>query len=158
MDSAAHDHVLPPELADLLREQLREGERILWVSRPRAAPFTARSLPIFLFGVFWIILILVMIASDGSLSLFHLPFLAAGLVILGYPLYQLYVALHLAYVITDRCAYRLEGGFNPGTRLFLPRRFPTVERRQYRNGSGDLIFSRAYVSGERDGEESLQIY
>jgi hypothetical protein len=162
MDTPLFDNSsLPPELDSRVRAELRDGEQLLWVGQPRPRWFSREAVPLVLFGipftafaVFWTAMALWMGAGVNARNngpgllfqvcfpLFGLPFVVAGLGLLTSPYWQRRRALRTCYALTDRRAIVWEAGnFGSVTvRSYEPDALKAMERVEYPDGSGDLVF------------------
>jgi hypothetical protein len=137
---------LPPGLEQIVRAELTDGEKLAWVGRPRPGRMVLASLPVFAFGIFFsgFALFWIWAASrkDGLFALFGLPFLAAGLAMLGSPLWAGYKASRTVYAVTDRRAVIGEPGLWDGFRVrsYDPGQLRSMVKNQRGGGSGDLVF------------------
>lgn len=154
---------LPESLRQLLKTELDEGEKLLWLDQPLPGLFAKQYLPLMLFGipfggfaVFWTVTAASMGNGDkaGGLAtffpLFGIPFMCVGLSMLCSPLYGRWQAGRSAYALTDRRAVLFEAQWNGVTvRSFKSSQLGEIERHQRADGSGDLIFAHE-VSGYSD--------
>ena len=158
------DGILPRETAARVDAELRPGERIVWVGQPIPGRFARKSIGIVLFGipctaisVFWMIAAASMSTQDrdGAQGFFDfffplcgLPFLLLGMAMLSSPCWLRRKARRTAYVITDQRALILHprGWRRLALRSFDPEHLTTLRRRQNRDGSGDVIFARKWIS------------
>lgn len=152
---------LPPELDSRVRAELNEGEHLLWVGQPRPRWLSGEALVLALFGlpftgfaVFWTAMALWMgAAANGGKNnpgllfqvcfpMFGLPFIVIGLGLLSSPYWQRRRALRTCYALTDRRALVWEAGnFGSVTvRSYEPGALKAMERVEYADGSGDLVF------------------
>jgi hypothetical protein len=150
---------LPPELESRVRAELRDGEQLLWVGQPRPRWFSGEALVLVLFGipftafaVFWTAMALGIgagVRNNGPgllfqvcFPLFGLPFIVVGLGLLSTPYWQRRRALRTCYALTDRRAIIWEAGnFGSVTvRSYEPDALKGMERVEYADGSGDLVF------------------
>lgn len=152
---------LPGKLRQLVEGELNEGEQLRWVERARLGRFIARSLPLVLIGIpftgvalLWITIATVFAGSTGFFPLyifpvFGVPFLLVGGAMLLSPLFMLIKASGTVYAVTDRRAMSFEGGYATTIRSFGPEYVGNLQRTQYADGSGDLIFDRVVKHGRR---------
>ena len=147
--------LLPPRLETLVREEIEDNEHILWLAQPMAGRFARGTLPLVAFGVFWMGFVIWFTISwyshggDKSIGsiLFDVPFFVVGIGMLCSPLWAIWKAKRTVYVITDQRAIVFEGGLSTKVRTFKPDHFANIERRQRRDGSGDIVFEHRAVQG-----------
>lgn len=147
---------LSPRLRTLIQAELQDGETIAWVGQPIASRFAWRTLPIVLFGIPWTAFALFWTAGAAGFKipefkqgsdlfpLFGLPFILIGLGMLTAPYWMACKARRTAYVLTDRRAILLDGGFSTTIRSFGPERLRDLRRIQRSDASGDLVFERTH--------------
>lgn len=159
------DVILPQDLADLVADEIAPGERIAWVGQPIPSRYARRGLGTALFGIpftafafFWIAVASGFKMPDFShgfrlFPLFGIPFVLVGLGMLSSPFWMYLKATRTVYVITDRRALTVERGLWQGVsvRSFEPERLTDLNRTQYPDGSGNLVFQRDYHVSNRGG-------
>lgn len=171
---------LPDELDAAMREELREGERLLWVGQPRPGRFARQAIPIVLFGIPWTAFALFwMAAASGMLfagaanagpgpgggffaifacfPLFGLPFVLIGFAMLGSPFWLWRQAKRTCYALTDRRAILREAGKfgSIEVRSYESEALGQITRTQYADGCGDLIFEEFLNLGrDSDGDRT----
>jgi hypothetical protein len=147
---------LPLDLADIVNGELNTGERIVWLSQPLPSRYARMGLPAVLFAIPWTAFAIFWIAGasgfkmpdfssfQGLFPLFGLPFVLVGLGMFSAPYWMRRAAMRTAYLITDQRAIVIKAhvwrGFT--IRSFAPERLTDLERTQYPDGSGNLIFER----------------
>jgi hypothetical protein len=147
---------LPPNRRSLIEGELQPGEKIVWLDQPLPRIFTIRTVPLILFAIpfmafaiFWMagaagILKGLVHRTDGPLAyfpLFGVPFLLIGLGMLLSPLWVRRISRDTYYVITDRRAIVFQRGFGMNTRSFTPVQLQVLSKRQWPDGSGDIMFN-----------------
>lgn len=147
---------LPLHLQSLIQSELNEGEKITWVGTPVSRRFCTRSISIVLFGIPWTAFALFWIAGAAGFKLpdfqkgfdffplFGIPFVLIGLGMLSSPLWMLRKARNTAYVLTSKRAIIFSGGIKTNIRSFEPEHLENLHRKQWRDGSGDLIFDKEF--------------
>jgi hypothetical protein len=151
---------LPPELDSRVRAELRDGEQLLWVGQPRPRWLSRETVPVMLFGlpftgfaVFWVGFAVWLVSGNPGKNnpgllfqvcfpMFGLPFIVIGLGLLTSPYWHYRRALRTCYALTDRRAIVWEAGnFGSVTvRSYEPGALTAMERVEYADGSGDLVF------------------
>ncbi len=159
---------IPPELEEKVERELESGERIAWMEQPIPRYFTAMSTGAFLFAIPWTAFALFWICgasgfklpdfSKGGFSffpLFGVPFVLIGLGMLSSPWWAHRKALKTVYVITDRRAIAIDGGWTTTIRSYPPERLQNVCRKEKRDGTGDVILAERVWSGA-EGRQQMQ--
>jgi hypothetical protein len=143
------------ELQSRLENELEPGEKIFWSQAPVPRWFTAASIAQFLFAIPWTAFSLFWIWGaagfkwpdfSGPMSffpLFGVPFFLIGLGLLSSPYWHYRRMKNTLYAVTDRRALVLQGGWNIHIRSFQPSMIRELDRRERRDGTGDIIFSSA---------------
>src|SRR5205823_3679138 len=136
--------------------------RLLWVGQPRRRWFMREALSSVLIGtavtafaVFWVSFIVWILFSKPPgkkeppiairlvLPLFGLPFLLIGAGLLGTPYWLRRKARKTCYALTDRRALLFEAGVfgrKVSVHSYGPERLKAIERVDYPDGTGDLVF------------------
>ncbi|QDT94346.1 hypothetical protein [Gimesia algae] len=147
---------LPQYLQSLIQSELNEGEKIIWVGTPIPRRFCLRSIGLVLFGIPWTAFALFWIAGAAGFKLpdfqkgfdffplFGIPFVLIGLGMLSSPLWMLRKARNTAYILTSNRAVILTGGMKTDIRSFEPEHLGKLHRKQWKDGSGDLIFDKEF--------------
>jgi len=163
VDSTADLWSLPPRLRMLVENELQEGEKVVWLGQPIPRRFALGAIPIVLFGIPWTGFALFWMAGAAGFKipdfkhgfdlfpLFGIPFVLIGFGMLSAPFWMMRAARRTVYVITDRRAIILAGGFHTTVRSFDLARLGDLRRRQRPDGSGDLIFERS-LTYDSDGD------
>lgn len=164
---------LPPELRSQVELELQSGERIVWMDQPIPGRLARGSIAIVLFGIPWTAFAIfwVGMAAKGVSSmqggaigwlfpLFGVPFILIGLGMLSSPYWIRRSARRSAYVITDRRAIIFQAGWrgSVNVRSFEPSALTgELQRKQYGDGSGDLIFTQEFRRGSKGREYTTNI-
>lgn len=154
--------LIPRKFQALVDAELRPGERVVWFGQPIPWMFARRYVGVFLFGIFWLAL-LVFLAWDfldgdvkGSALLpvlgFLVPFTLAGVAMLSSPFWMRRKARRTVYLITNQRAMLFDPSLwgSMTIRTFEPARLLNLRRVQHANGAGDLIFERIWTK-DSDG-------
>jgi len=168
---------LPAALDDRVRSELRENEQMVWAGQPRPGRFLRASLPMALFGLPFTAFAVVAIytaynkftAGDDPggprgfgaiiLPLFSVPFLLVGLGMLTSPYWMYRRALKTCYCLTNgRAIVWTVGWFGSlEVRSYQAEQLGKMTRRDYADGSGDLVFEEFLtVSRDSDGYSRSQ--
>ncbi len=171
------------ELDQRIRSELQRDEHLVWAGQPRPGRFMKSTIPIVLFGIpwtafslFWIAMASgVMVGGFGGFGrlhdvapggfgvlfscfpLFGVPFVIVGLVMLSSPFWVYRRAQRTCYALTEQRAIIWTPGWFGGVevRSFSPSGLGKMVRRDYTDGSGDLIFEEV-VSVTRDSDGALR--
>lgn len=157
---------IPRELQTMIDSELSSGERVMWSVQPVPGRLARKATPIVLFGIPWTAFAIFWtvgatwgtskIEGAGLFSafpLFGLPFILIGLGMLSSPYWVGRKARRTAYVLTNRRAIVLAGGWRGSitVRSFEPERLHDLRRKQYPDGSGDLVFAQD-IRRDSDGD------
>jgi hypothetical protein len=163
---------LPDRLRTLVEAELESGETVSWYGRPIRRRFTVESLPAVAFGIPWTAFALFWTAGAAGFKvpnfpprqpfdffpLFGVPFILIGFGMLCTPLWMARKAQQTVYVLTDRRAIIFDGaGRSTNIRSFWPEKLGNLQRKQFRNGSGDLIFDRSLAGNKASGERFTNV-
>lgn len=153
---------IPRRLEDLLAHELEAGETLEWKSMPVPHFFSGGSLGAFLFSIPWTIFCLLFLFApfltevDGGIimTLFAIPFVLIGFGLMSSPLWTYRKCKKTIYAVTERRVILIEGGFSRTFRSFTPEQLRTVYRKEYRNGTGDIIIAqRRWKDSEGDHQK-----
>src|SRR5262245_4840289 len=167
---------LPEELDNRVRSELRDGEQLVWTGQPLPKRFMRSSVPLVLIGipftafaVFWMAGAYGLLVSGfgdtreglgafvSCFPLFGVPFVLIGLGMLTSPYWAYRRAKRTCYALTDQRAIVWMPGWPRSTEVcsFKPSALGKMSRRDYADGSGDLIFEEI-VSVTRDSDGYLR--
>lgn len=136
---------IPKELRRKIDNELEHREYIRWIEQPIPRFFTASSIGSVLFGIPWTsFAIFWMWGALGFklLALFGLPFVLIGFGMLSSPLWVWQAARKTVYLITDKRAISIQGGWSTTTiRSYLPDQLKDIYRKERADGSGDLVIT-----------------
>lgn len=146
------------KLSDKLRHQvdkeLEVGESIRWIEQPIPRFFTATSIGSFLFGIpFTSFAIFWMYGASGFkvpdlregiqpqhlFALFGIPFVLTGLGMLSSPIWVWLASQQTVYLITNKRAISIEGGFSTTIKSYSPEQLKDIYRKERGNGTGDVV-------------------
>ena len=160
------DLKIPKELRRKIDDELQPGEPVRWVEQPIPRFFTADSIESVLLGIPW-----------TSFSIFgtwytlgyKLPDLREGLqpqylsalyimlfVLIGFgmlssPIWVWQAARKTVYLVTDKRAISIQGGWSTTIRSYLPDQLKDVYRKERVDGTGDVIIAiRRWKDSEGD--------
>lgn len=140
-----------PSPIEVMQDEMRPGERLVWADRPDPGRLAVSALPMSFFGLFFFgFAVFWMVGAwqtmDGSESgffvlfpLFGLPFLLVGLGIVLAPLWVYMHAHKTVYAITSQRLIIKKGRT---VKTYEPEEIEKVERTDHKNGLGDVIFAR----------------
>ncbi len=147
---------IPKELRRKIDNELQPGELIRWVEQPIPRFFTAASIGSILFGIPWTsFAIFWMWGASGFklpdlreglqpqhlFALFGLPFVLVGFGMLSAPLGVWQAARKTVYLVTDKRAISIQGGWSTTIRSYLPDQLKDIYRKERADGTGDVIIS-----------------
>lgn len=136
----------PPDPLEVARAQLVPGEKLVWAetSLPRNA--RRRSLPIAMLGWLFFVLAVFWMSKAVSASIWlimmGMPFLLGGLALAFIPWWWPQITRHTIYAITDQRLLIIRDWPRRKVTSYGPEDIDVVERRERRDGSGDLVFRR----------------
>jgi hypothetical protein len=151
---------LPEPLQQKLRSELKPGESLHWAGQPDPGRFMRRGFLLWLFFIPWTAFSLFGTGMAYGFSrvapspfnwfpLFGLPFVLVGLGGLALPFWRRYKARTIIYAVTDQRAITIEGGFSTTVRSYLLANLGGIERKEYRDGYGDLVLRKeTFVDSE----------
>lgn len=161
-------HTLSAGLKQFIDRELDSGEIITWLEKPIPYYWTNKSLGSFLFAIpwtafsiFWMYAVMEFRIPDvsdidinrGAAVLFGTPFVLVGLVLLLNPIWTYRKTLASVYVITNKRAITIEGGWSTTIRSYFPNELTDLFRRERRDGSGDVVIVRP---GRQDAKGDQQ--
>lgn len=147
---------IPKELRRKIDNELQPGEFIRWVEQPIPRFFTAASIGSVLFGIPWTsFAIFWMWGASGFklpdlreglqpqhlFALFGVPFVLIGFGMLSSPLWVWRAARKTVYLVTDKRAISIQGGWSTTIRSYLPDQLKDVYRKERADGTGDVIIA-----------------
>ena len=155
------------QLQNLLRDELKPGERVLWCGQPDSWRVARQRIGLFIFGLVFLGIVLFGAARANNLDVSGLkdmapdsllffvlcfsPFIVIFLLLLLSPLWTVRTAKKTLYAVTSSRALIFEPNTFIGftLRSFAPGTLNDVERTQRANGSGDLVFKKDFVRTAR---------
>jgi hypothetical protein len=158
---------LPPSLRVRVERELLPGERVVWAGVPGALGEALPTLPLFVFGIGWSSIAFtfagVAVASvlaepspkamqpgmGAFFTLFSLPFVAVGVVLLALPFYAALKAMLTAHAVTDRRLLTVVGGRWNTVEARSADALTFLQRRDGKHGRGTL---RLGLGMERDSD------
>ena len=159
------DSTISRQLNDTIDRELEHDEKVMFVETPQPRFFTATSTGAFLFAIPWTLFALFWIAgASGSkvpdfkngfdlFPLFGIPFVLIGFAMLSSPIWAYRNASKTAYVITDRRAISIVGGYRTTIRSYFPKDLGDLYRTERSDGSGDVIIG---LKTQRDSDGDHQ--
>ncbi|GAB4326827.1 MAG: hypothetical protein OHK0038_00280 [Flammeovirgaceae bacterium] len=173
LGESAIRNITNPKVADMVRQELKSDEKLLWCAQPTSKRYFRKGLPFFFFGIFFAgfaIFWTVMAASITGASsnetniisyifpLFGIPFIVVGVGMLTAPLWMAYkVAKETAYLITDQRAILIEGGlFSGEVRYYPPQKLKDFFVRREPNNVGDIILETKISTSKKGGQTTTE--
>jgi hypothetical protein len=137
---AAYSSV-PRQLQELLNRELEGDERVLRTAMPKPHLTPTSKLALCSGIILTSFFVFGSVIGGLMVFLFLLSFLGIVVLLLAIPFWQYRNLLNTVYVITDRRVITIEGNGSSFTiRSFLPKDFTDIIRREYQDGTGDVIF------------------
>jgi hypothetical protein len=148
------DILIPRMLRDKVDQELEPGETIQWMDMPVPRYFTPSSTAAFLFAIPWTAFaVFWMFGASGFkipdfsngfsfFPLFGLPFVLVGLGMLCSPFMVYRKSFRTVYILTNKRAITIDGGWSTTIRSYSPSQLQWVYRKERSNGSGDVIMAR----------------
>ena len=168
--SGSDPSLLPEPIRQLIEAELRPGEGVRWVGQPIPGKVARTAWPEVLFAIPWTAFSLFWIwgASQATCNgkvtaearmfpLFGIPFVLVGLGMFSSPLWLMLSARRTVYLVTDRRAVVIRGGWggNVSVRTFEPEKLVDLRREQDADGSGDLVFGQDIKVGSRGSQRAV---
>lgn len=163
---------IPKELRRKIENELQPGEFIRWVEQPIPRLFIAASIGDALVTILWpSFLVYWMRGALGFelpdlfelpdireglqpqhlVALICLPFILAGFGMLASPVWEWQAARETVYLVTDKRAISIQGGWPTTIISHLPDQLKDICWRERADGTGDVIFSiRLWKDGDGD--------
>jgi|GEM_PF-890864 len=141
----------------LARAEMEAGERLIWAETSSPGGARRRVLPASLLG--WLFLLIVLAwmgqVANASLSLLllGLPFLLIGVALALLPWWWPHVARQTVYAISEQRLLIIQKWPWKKVTSYGPEDIGIVERRDYKDGTGDLIFRREAYQKPRHHQE-----
>ena len=135
-----------PDPLDIAKAEMTPGEELLWAETSLPGNARRRIFPISLLG--WIFLALslawVSRAATASMGLlvFGVPFVIGGIALASAPWWWPNVTRRIVYAISDQRLLIIRDLSKRKVTSYGPEDIDVVERRERRDGSGDVIFRR----------------
>lgn len=129
--------------------EMSPGEKLIWAETAISKNVRRRMIPISLLG--WVFLVLSFAWIDKAAStsigllLFGLPFVIGSLAIATLPWWRPVYAKRTIYAISDQRLLIIRNLMKYKVTSYGPEDIDVVERRENRDGSGDLIFRREEI-------------
>lgn len=130
----------------IARAELAHGERLIWAETSSAASARRRVLPVSLLGWLFLVLTFAWMAKAAIASfwflILSLPFLLAALALALLPWWWPNVTRLTIYAISDQRLLIIRTWPSRRVTSYGPDDIDVVERKEGKDGSGDLIFRR----------------
>ncbi len=170
---------LPADLQARVESELDKGERLLWVGQPNPGRLSRQAVPLVFVGIFFTGFALFWIALAGGIMggfnmaapggfdfcfacfpLFGIPFVLVGLMLLTAPLWAARRARSTCYAVTDRRAILWNAGWfgSISVRSFRPPDLTRMQRVEYADGTGNLIFQEFYSWNQGNWDNTTNMY
>ncbi len=162
------DPSIPLSLQEAIARELERDEKVIWSGMPKPWCFNRSTVHQFLFGIALTAGIVTWAASGSGFMILQvnqvqdlmplaafLFFLTAGIALLLSPLWTFRKSLKTVYVITDRRAITMDGGWTTTTRSYPAESLTEIFRKEHRDGTGDIILAR-HISKDSDGDSNVE--
>ncbi len=139
----------PPSPLEIAKAEMIPGEALLWAETSLLGNARRRSMPVSLLG--WILLLLSLAwinkaaITSTTLLFIGLPFVAIGLGLASVPWWWPVLAKRTVYAISDQRLLIIRNLLRQKVTSYGPEDIDVVERRERRDGSGDIIFRREEI-------------
>ena len=148
-----NDFELPIEQQQMVERELRDGEDLLWVGKPKPIWFRNGILGQFLFAIPWTSFAIFWVASAAQAGggfggvagwigfvfpLFGVPFILIGLGMLSSPLRDLVLQKRTVYAMTDQRAFVFSGIRSVKIETYEDEELTGSSRTMHRDGTGDV--------------------
>ncbi len=134
---------------EVAKAEMTLGEALLWAETSLSRNASRRSLPISILG--WILLLLSLAwitkaaITSTALLFIGLPFIILGAGLASTPWWWPVMAKRTVYAISDQRLLIIRHLWNRKVTSYGPEDIDAVERRERRDGSGDVIFRREEI-------------
>ncbi|MEM9186050.1 MAG: hypothetical protein AAGB00_06080 [Planctomycetota bacterium] len=161
------DRSIPPRLREIVQRELDRDERVVWSAMPKPKYFSGPALGVFLFAIPWTAFSVFWIAGAAGFKipdfnngedlfpLFGIPFFLIGIGMLSSPVWAYRNSLKTVYLITNRRAITIDGGWSYTIRSYTAENLSSVFRREHSDGTGDVVISRDSWR-DSDGDKQMQ--
>jgi hypothetical protein len=150
---------IPASLRDAIARELEPDEKVVWSGMPKPWCFNRTTVHTFLFGIAWTALTVTWMAGITAQDLIprvaFLFFFTIGILLLFSPLWAFRNSLKTVYVITDRRAITMDGGWTNTTRSYPAESLTEIYRKEHRDGTGDIVFVR-HITKDSDGDSRVE--
>lgn len=148
----------PPNPLEIAKAEMVMGEQLLWAETSLSKNARRRSLPISLLGWIFLLLSLVWMSKAASTSFWllvmGLPFVIGGIGLAAMPWWWPNYTRHTIYAISNRRLLIIRNWPKRKVTSYGPEDIDVIERRDRRDGSGDIIFRREEVRKMRHHHDS----
>lgn len=135
-----------PNPLEIARAEMAPGEELLWAETSLPKNARRRSVPISLLGWIFLLLSLAWMSKAASASIgllfMGMPFVIGGLGLALMPWWWPNVTRRTVYAISDQRLLIVRDLLKRKVTSYGPEDIDVVERRERRDGSGDVIFRR----------------
>lgn len=141
---------LPIDQQQMVERELRDGEGLLWVGKPKPKLFRNEILGQFLFAIPWTCFAIFWVFSAADQAgggnwigfvfpLFGVPFILVGLGMLSAPLRDLLLQKRTVYAMTNQRAFVFSGIRSVKIETYEHEELTGSSRTMHRNGTGDVV-------------------
>lgn len=126
------------------RAEMAEGEKLIWADTSSPSGARRRVLPLSVLGWLFLLLAIAWISKAAiasfSLLVMGLPLLLGALALASLPWWWPRITRYTVYAISDRRLLIIQNWLRRKVTSYGPDDIDVVERRDYKDGSGDVIF------------------
>lgn len=156
------------DLRGIVQRETLDGEEIIWYGQPKAKFITGEGIVVFIFGaIFTAFSLFWTLSQIGPSSPFNdpffrtslierifpyfsLPFFLIGLWMLGGPFWIYRKAQRTLYAITNKRCLIMVLGRTKKIKSYDIDEIPNIDKTEYSDGSGNIIFAKEVHVGMRD--------
>lgn len=144
---------LPIDQQQMVERELRDGEDLLWVGKPKPKWFRNGTLGQFLFAIPWTCFAVFWVFSAAQIGggfgggnwigfvfpLFGVPFILIGLGLLSAPFWDLLLQKRTVYAMTNQRAFVFSGIRSVKIETYEREDLTGSSRTMHSNGTGDVV-------------------
>lgn len=135
-----------PDPLALAEAEMADGETLIWADTSSPSGARRRVLPLSLLGWLLMLLLLAWLSKAAlwsrSLLVLGLPFLLGAIALASLPWWWPRITRHTIYAISDRRLIIIQHWPKRKVTSYGPDDIDVVERRDYKDGTGDVTFRR----------------
>ena len=133
-----------PSPLRLAKTEMIDGEKLIWADTSSVSNSRRRVFPLSILGWLFLVLVLAWIAKAAIASfwllIMGLPFFVAAIALALLPWWWPSITRHTVYAISDQRLLIIQNWPRRRVTSYGPEEIDVIERRERKDGSGDLIF------------------